>query len=294
MNRLTFRSARHEDTEPVRRMVRSIWEGHDYLLESIDRRIAEGGVYVAELEGRLVGVSRVRRLADDEWWLEGLRVDPEQWGRGLGRDLHEFTMGELRRLGRGVARWATADTNRSVSFASGSGFRKILILPFVGCKYSAEPSIENLAGVTAGQADLAVVDIDEPGLVDFLLDGCREHYAGLLAREWVLPSATPKRLHAVLAPRPILVRRGPAGFLAAAPLYADDARPEHLYLSAVSGHPRAFDIPFIQALGRLIRYSHPGIDLWTHVPLPLYKTFHEAGLESEVGFNWMYVYELEL
>lgn len=291
---LSFRPARPADAEPIRQMVRTIWEGHDYLVVSIDRRIAEGGVYVAELRDRLVGVSRVRRLADDEWWLEGLRVDPQQWGLGLGRRLHEFTMAELHRLGHGMARWSTADSNRSVGFAAGSGFRKVLVLPFAGYPYSREKSLENRAAVTAGTDDLALVDIDEPGVLDFLLAGCREHYAGLLSRGWVLPAATAQRLREALGGRPILVRRGPRGLRAAAPLYAGDPRPDHLYLSAVSGEPAAFDAAFVQALGRLIRHLHPGADLWTPVPLPLEKTFLAAGLRGEEGFNWMYVYELSL
>lgn len=291
---MRFRSARPDDAETIRQMVARIWEGHDYLLESIERRIAEGGVFVAEMEDRIVGVTRLRRLADDEWWLEALRIDPDQWGRGLGRELHEFTMNELRNRGRGVARWATADTNRSVSFAAGSGFRKILSMPFVHWPLNRLAPLGERPVIAPVDDDLGVTDLDEPGLLDYLLRGCLENYAGLFPREWVFPAATPERLRGFLAGRPILVRRGPRGFLAAAPLYSDDAEPSELYIAPLVGRTEAVDGAFIRALGRLARREYPGVDIWSHLPIQYLPAFLSAGCRRETGFNWIYAYELRL
>jgi GNAT superfamily N-acetyltransferase len=289
-----FRSALPDDAETIRQMVARIWEGHDYLLESIERRIADGGVFVAELDGRIVGVTRLRRLADDEWWLEALRIDPDQWGRGLGRELHEFTMHELRRRGRGVARWATADTNRSVSFAAGSGFRKILSMPFVHWPLNRLAPLGERPVIAPVDDDLGVTDLDEPGLLGYLLRGCLENYAGLFPREWVFPAATPERLRDYLADRSILVRRGPEGFRAAAPLYADDDEPSELYIAPLVGSTEAVDGAFIRALGRLTRRVYPGVDIWSHLPIQYLPAFLAEGCRRETGFNWIYAYELRL
>ncbi|WP_027007479.1 GNAT family N-acetyltransferase [Conexibacter woesei] len=53
------------------------------------------GAFVAEVDGRVVGVVQV----DDEGQLRGLYVEPAAQGAGLGAELHDHALEELRRRG---------------------------------------------------------------------------------------------------------------------------------------------------------------------------------------------------
>jgi GNAT superfamily N-acetyltransferase len=57
------------------------------------------GAFVAEVDGRVVGVVQV----DDEGQLRGLYVEPAAQGAGLGAELHDHALEELRRRGVGAA-----------------------------------------------------------------------------------------------------------------------------------------------------------------------------------------------
>jgi GNAT superfamily N-acetyltransferase len=49
-----------------------------------------GGVFVAERDGRAVGVAAV-----DDCWLNGLYVVPDEWGRGAAAALHDAAVAEI-------------------------------------------------------------------------------------------------------------------------------------------------------------------------------------------------------
>jgi len=64
-----------------------IWEGEDYIPHVLDRWFSEGGLFVAELAGKVVGFAKNTELSPGEIWLEGLRVDPEHQGKGVAKAL---------------------------------------------------------------------------------------------------------------------------------------------------------------------------------------------------------------
>lgn len=85
------------------------WAYVDFVAEedmiTVDARVErwEGrsadGAFVAEVDGRVAGVVQV----DDEGVLRGLYVEPAAQGAGLGAQLHDFALEELRRRGVGEA-----------------------------------------------------------------------------------------------------------------------------------------------------------------------------------------------
>jgi hypothetical protein len=111
---MLLRPAEKSDIPTIKNLCQGIWDGGDYLPRLIARWITEGGVYVGLVHGEIIGVSRVRKMADDEWWLEGLRIAVGRQGQGYGRELHNLTLEELKRIGRGTVRFASADTNHSI------------------------------------------------------------------------------------------------------------------------------------------------------------------------------------
>lgn len=71
------------------------------VADRLERWTARGvdGAFVAEVDGRVVGVVQV----DDEGGLRGLYVEPAAQGAGLGAELHDFALEELRRRGAEAA-----------------------------------------------------------------------------------------------------------------------------------------------------------------------------------------------
>lgn len=287
---MEFRPAEPGDAGRVREICRDIWEGRDYLLQAIDRWIAEGGVYVGVVEGALVGLSRIKRLGADDWWLEGLRVAPGSQGKGYGKLLHRATLEELRRRARGVVRFCTADTNRSVPLARRDGFYEILNLPFLGRSYGGEslgPLEEALARHGAQEASL-----EEPGLAEFLLKTCRGDYAGLLPRGWHHRTATARTLEEGLAEARILVR-GDAGAVEAA-LVANPSTQydEDLDLDLIGGPPEVVG-SLLPCLGPLA-VEMGRTEVGGAVPERFLGEFLSAGFRVPEGFARQMVFELRL
>jgi len=69
-------------------------EAHPDAVHLPPAQIANGQVFVAELEGRLAGFAAV--VAGE---LDGLFVEPELWRRGIGRALADRAVHEARRRG---------------------------------------------------------------------------------------------------------------------------------------------------------------------------------------------------
>jgi GNAT superfamily N-acetyltransferase len=73
-----------------------------------------GQVIVAESGGRVVALGRVRYQAQNQAWLEGMRVDPHWRGRGIASRIHEGCVDQACRHGARVVRLGTASHNRAV------------------------------------------------------------------------------------------------------------------------------------------------------------------------------------
>ena len=101
---LTLRRARPEEHDSLedlqRRASLELPEYRDQLLLNPDAiylpegQIANGQVIVAELEGEVAGFAAV--VGGD---LDGLFVEPELWGRGIGRALADAATHEARNRG---------------------------------------------------------------------------------------------------------------------------------------------------------------------------------------------------
>ena len=109
---MAIRPATPRDKRGVFAVIRTIWGGNDYLLQTFDEwvRLRGDRLYVAELDGRVVGVARLAWFSATEAWLETLRVHPRFRARGVGRALMRHRI-EL----------ATAAGARRIAFSTESG-----------------------------------------------------------------------------------------------------------------------------------------------------------------------------
>jgi len=115
-----------EDRERILAISAKIWEGEDYIPHVLDRWLSEGGLFVAELAGKVVGFAKNTELSPGEVWLEGLRVDPEHRGKGVAKALAQAQLeAALAQKPRSI-RLATVEENlASLHIAQELGFREI-------------------------------------------------------------------------------------------------------------------------------------------------------------------------
>lgn len=108
--RLVCRPALPKDTADILELTSKIWNGHDYVPLVWQDWLADpqGLLVVAEFGTHLVGMGKLTRLNQENWWLEGLRVHPEFEGRGIATHLQEYLVATWERIGSGAVRLATS------------------------------------------------------------------------------------------------------------------------------------------------------------------------------------------
>jgi GNAT superfamily N-acetyltransferase len=130
-----LRPARQEDTPDVLELTRTIWDGEDYIPYVWQDWLADpqGRLAVADHEGRVVGLGKLTRLSEEDWWLEGLRVHPEYQGHGIASQLNEYLVGYWLENGNGIVRLATSTARLPVHhLCERLGFEKVIeYTPFV-------------------------------------------------------------------------------------------------------------------------------------------------------------------
>lgn len=106
---VVVRPARAEDKDAVFAFCAQTWPGGDYIPYVWDDwlRDARGALLVAAAGDRPVGIAHVKMLAQDEAWLEGIRVDPRERRHGIGRVLLSRALVASRERGATVARLIT-------------------------------------------------------------------------------------------------------------------------------------------------------------------------------------------
>lgn len=96
------------------KFIKGIWGGHDYIPHVWDRWLEDrsGQMFVAEVDGKAVGMNRVKLVEDGSAWFEGARVHPAYRGKGVATALGENSMKYVDERGATVYRLASRSTNR--------------------------------------------------------------------------------------------------------------------------------------------------------------------------------------
>ena len=140
MQKIRIRAAQAADRADVAAICDGVYgDGSDYIPKLWNDWLSDpGGEFiVAEIEGHVVGVAKRTHLADDESWLEGLRVNPTHQGQGIASRLQAHLIDAFRRMGGGALRFATHSQNRPVHhLAARDGFRHVATYRL----YEAEPA----------------------------------------------------------------------------------------------------------------------------------------------------------
>jgi GNAT superfamily N-acetyltransferase len=91
-SRVVCRPVLPSDVADVLEFTKFIWDGHDYIKYVWQDWLADpqGLLAVAEYGGHAVALGKVTYIAADQWWLEGLRVDPQVQGLKIGSHIFEY------------------------------------------------------------------------------------------------------------------------------------------------------------------------------------------------------------
>lgn len=97
-------------------LTRHIWGGEDYVPHTWDDWMldTDGILATAEFKARIVGLGKLTKLSEKDWWMEGLRVHPKFEGRGIASRLNDYLLRHWRRNGSGAVRLATISKREPV------------------------------------------------------------------------------------------------------------------------------------------------------------------------------------
>ncbi|GAB4569368.1 MAG: hypothetical protein Kow0077_01770 [Anaerolineae bacterium] len=159
-NRSAFkiRPVTQADRSAVEAIAAGTWEGHDYLPDVFDAWLEDsaGYFFAGELEGRVVAVARLAHFGGDQWWMEGLRVDPSFRGLGIGRIMHHYVVRYSRRFAPGIVRFSTGSGNAAVvKMAAETGFRQVARFAAYGAAADDQIATGQLVKLGPGDIDRA-------------------------------------------------------------------------------------------------------------------------------------------
>ncbi len=128
---LSFRPVRPTDKDRVVAFTLNTWgdDGDDYIKDVFDEWVTDprGEFTAAVLGDRVVGIAKLTDRGNDEWWLEGLRIDPAYRRKGVASEFLRYHVESVKRLGGKVVRYMTGDGNLgSQIIGARAGFRHIL------------------------------------------------------------------------------------------------------------------------------------------------------------------------
>jgi ribosomal protein S18 acetylase RimI-like enzyme len=156
---LVCRPALQKDTAEVLEISSHIWEGNDYIPSVWDEWLADpdGLLGVAEYHGHVVGVFKLTKFQDDEWYMEGLRVHPDYRERGIASHIHHYVVETWRRMGGGTIRLVTGSYNERVHrMCEETGFKRVAeFIP-----YRASSLYEHINVFTKVEVDEAIKAFD--------------------------------------------------------------------------------------------------------------------------------------
>jgi GNAT superfamily N-acetyltransferase len=140
---LSFRPVRPEDKDRIIAFTFNTWGDNedDYIKDVFAEWLANqrGEFTAAVIDDQVVGIAKLTDMGDDEWWFEGLRIDPAFRRQGIAARLSRYPVALAKRLGGKVVRYMTGGGNvGSQAIGARAGFEHIITY----AAYLTEASLE--------------------------------------------------------------------------------------------------------------------------------------------------------
>ena len=238
---LSFRPVRPADKERVIAFTLNTWgdDEDDYIKDVFDEWVADphGPFTAAVLDGQVVGIAKLTDRGDDEWWLEGLRIDPAYRRQGIAREFNRHHLEQVKRLGGRVVRYMTGGENAgSQAIGARAGFQHIIT-------YRAY-----LAGVSDEfPLPAALSDDDVPRLAQWIDSPLMRYLHGVYRDGWSARTLTEAELQRVVAAKLVYGLKDARSNLTAWALLrseefdddSEDSEPHRLRVDHLDGEPSA-------------------------------------------------------
>ncbi len=125
---IRVRRAVPSDTDRILKISSTIWEGDDYVPETLDGWLDDpaGELVVAMLGRHVIAFAHRSWLCPGIAWFEGIRTDPEFQGRGAGRAITEHLIDGARKDAAARINLSTyIDNEASIHLITSYGFRQV-------------------------------------------------------------------------------------------------------------------------------------------------------------------------
>ncbi len=153
-----IRPAEERDRAPLEAIAAQVWDGHDYLPHVFDEWLHDpAGLFcVGVLREQVVAAAKLTRMGHDQWWMEGLRVDPAFRRLGIARIMHHYIVNYTRQFAPGTLRFSTASENKTViRFAAETAFVQAAEFVAYGAQADSTVSPDGLRLLGPGDLDRA-------------------------------------------------------------------------------------------------------------------------------------------
>lgn len=281
----TLRPAQAEDRPGVESLCSQSWNGEDYVPRMWDEWLADphGELTIVTLQDQIVALGKLTRLAEGEWWMEGMRVDPAYRRLGIAGALQAHQVALAEQIGEGVLRFGTASYNQAIhSIARRDGFRHVAEF----CIYKAD----SLPGPFS--ARLLAPEEEERIWEQIAGSPIWEAAAGLYELDWHWMELTRARLAAHLAAGEVWGIDWEESLAALAILPVDPER-ENLSVAYLDGMPEGI----ATLVWTLRSYAHqqdfPTLRLRPPGHPPLIDAIEAAGISS-TGEDMLWIFERAL
>jgi len=291
---LIFRRARPDDRAAMERICAQTWEWGDYIPEVWDEWLADdqGAFLVGELDGQVVTLNKITRQPSGQFWLEGMRVDPEYRRRGISVRSLDFTLAYAREHGARVVRLSTGSHNVPVH----------TVVTRAGMEHIGTYVLWNADPLPGDPLRPLLLTPDHAAQVyAFLADSPVLAYThGLYNANWAWQELSAERIGQFLnvAREPgyaqVLAQSAPDGQLTALAIVQFDAEDRHLWVLFADGQA-----PAVTALATAIRaYAAQLGAQHVQVMVPDLPWLRDAFQAAGYGYgDWegeLWVFELQL
>lgn len=160
---IVIRKAELKDKDRLIEISSKIWDGYDYIPHIFDKWVKDdkGEFTVIEVDSKVMGCAKLSELREGQLWLEGIRVDQSEGGKGYGKLLSEYQLELASKLGYDTLELGTFIDNRaSISIIEKRGFERIIDFKFLEYMFNDEkdPSTFKTSGKIRRVSDRKVLE----------------------------------------------------------------------------------------------------------------------------------------
>ncbi len=280
---LVCRPALPQDTSAILELTRQIWNGHDYIPFVWQDWLAdsEGFLTVAEYGQHIVGMGKLTRLDQGEWWLEGLRVHPAFEGRGFATHIHRYLMERWQERDKGVIRLATASKRLAVHrICHKLGFYKIAEFSAYAKPTSPAEETPPFTLIQGDEMEAAFATL----LSSPLLPLCYN----LIDLGWQWANPRPSYLQQMIAARQVYWWREKEGILGIAK--DEEEQGKRLMLRWAACQPQALNNLLEDFAQLSAKEGYPEAAWIAPLQAPILQALANAGYQAEWDFS-LYIFE---